>query len=156
MRHCAFRRKQHKLHVFQTEAAGLRRMNWLFSYLFIHSLFNVSTSVYTAPELRKIDVSWIGKDVEGNGSSLIWGTLLSFSWKDSLRTVGLLPPEYKLEAWASLRERINWGMEINTWIPTCDIVSGMDSSGSGYAAVKDSYEHGNEPSGSLKYWEILE
>jgi hypothetical protein len=33
---------------------------------------------------------------------------------------------------------------------------GLDSSGSGYRPVAGSCEHGNEPSGSIKFWEFLE
>jgi hypothetical protein len=33
---------------------------------------------------------------------------------------------------------------------------GLDRPGSGYRSVEGSYEHGNEPSGSLKCWEVLE
>ena len=33
---------------------------------------------------------------------------------------------------------------------------GLDSSGSGKGLVEDSCEHGNKPSGSIKYWEVLE
>jgi hypothetical protein len=33
---------------------------------------------------------------------------------------------------------------------------GVDSSGSGQGPVVSSCEHGNEPSGSIKYWEIIE
>jgi hypothetical protein len=33
---------------------------------------------------------------------------------------------------------------------------GLDRSDSGYGPVEDSCEHGNEPSGSIKYWELLE
>jgi hypothetical protein len=33
---------------------------------------------------------------------------------------------------------------------------GLDSTGSGQEPVEDSCEHSNEPSGSIKYWEILE
>jgi hypothetical protein len=32
----------------------------------------------------------------------------------------------------------------------------LDLSGSGYGPVERSCEHGNEPSGSIKYWEILD
>jgi hypothetical protein len=32
----------------------------------------------------------------------------------------------------------------------------LDLSGSGYGPVERSCEHGNEPSGTIKYWEILE
>jgi hypothetical protein len=37
-----------------------------------------------------------------------------------------------------------------------DGMIGLDSSGSGYELAEDSYEHGNEPSVSIRYWEILE
>jgi hypothetical protein len=33
---------------------------------------------------------------------------------------------------------------------------GLDRSGSGYGPVEGSCEHGNEPSGSIKCWEVLE
>jgi hypothetical protein len=33
---------------------------------------------------------------------------------------------------------------------------GLDTSGSGYGSEAGSCEHDNEPSGSIKYWEILE
>jgi hypothetical protein len=33
---------------------------------------------------------------------------------------------------------------------------GLDLSGSGEEPMEDSCEHGNEPSGSIKCWEILE
>jgi hypothetical protein len=33
---------------------------------------------------------------------------------------------------------------------------GLDRSGSGYEPVEVSCEHGDEPSGSLKCWEVLE
>jgi hypothetical protein len=33
---------------------------------------------------------------------------------------------------------------------------GLDRSGSGYGPVKDCCEHGNEPSDSIKCWEVLE
>jgi hypothetical protein len=33
---------------------------------------------------------------------------------------------------------------------------GYDRSGSGYEPVKGSCERGNEPSGSIKLWEVLE
>jgi hypothetical protein len=33
---------------------------------------------------------------------------------------------------------------------------GLDSSDSGYGLVAGSCEHGNEPSDSIKYWDILE
>jgi hypothetical protein len=33
---------------------------------------------------------------------------------------------------------------------------GLDTSGSGYGPVEVSCEHGNEPSGSIKCWIILE
>jgi hypothetical protein len=33
---------------------------------------------------------------------------------------------------------------------------GLDQSGSGQGSVKGSFERGNEPSGSVKRWEILE
>jgi hypothetical protein len=33
---------------------------------------------------------------------------------------------------------------------------GLDLSGSGYGPMMGSYEHGNEPSVSIKFWEILE
>jgi hypothetical protein len=33
---------------------------------------------------------------------------------------------------------------------------GLDSSGSGYGPVEGSYDHGNEPSGSITGWEVLE
>jgi hypothetical protein len=33
---------------------------------------------------------------------------------------------------------------------------GLDSSTSGYGPVEGSCKHGNEPSGSMKCWEILE
>jgi hypothetical protein len=33
---------------------------------------------------------------------------------------------------------------------------GLDRSSSGQGRVEGSYEHGNEPSGSLKCWEVLE
>jgi hypothetical protein len=33
---------------------------------------------------------------------------------------------------------------------------GLDSSGSGWIPVVGSCEHGNEPLGSVKYWEIIE
>jgi hypothetical protein len=33
---------------------------------------------------------------------------------------------------------------------------GLDRSGSGYGPVEDSCEHGNDPSGSIKRWEVLE
>jgi hypothetical protein len=32
----------------------------------------------------------------------------------------------------------------------------VDGSGAGYRPVEGSYEHGNEPAGSIKCWEILE
>jgi hypothetical protein len=32
---------------------------------------------------------------------------------------------------------------------------GLDLSGSGFCPVEDSCEHGNEPSDSTKYWDIL-
>jgi hypothetical protein len=41
-----------------------------------------------------------------------------------------------------LRERIEW--------------CGLDQSGSEYGPVEGSCEHGREPSGSVKYWEVLE
>jgi hypothetical protein len=34
--------------------------------------------------------------------------------------------------------------------------SGLDRFGSGYGPVEGSCEHGNEPSGSIKCWEVLE
>jgi hypothetical protein len=34
--------------------------------------------------------------------------------------------------------------------------SGLDGYGSRYGAVEDSCEHGIEPSGSIKFWEVLE
>jgi hypothetical protein len=33
---------------------------------------------------------------------------------------------------------------------------GLDRSGSGYGPVEGSCEHGSEPSGSIKFWEVLE
>jgi hypothetical protein len=33
---------------------------------------------------------------------------------------------------------------------------GLDSSGSEYKPVEGSFEHGNEPLGSIKCWEVLE
>jgi hypothetical protein len=33
---------------------------------------------------------------------------------------------------------------------------GLDRSGSGWGLVEGSCEHGSEPSGSIKYWEVLE
>jgi hypothetical protein len=33
---------------------------------------------------------------------------------------------------------------------------GLDRSGSGWAPVEGSCEHGDEPSGSIKCWEVLE
>jgi hypothetical protein len=33
---------------------------------------------------------------------------------------------------------------------------GLDSSDSGKGAMEDSCEHGNEPSGSIRSWKILE
>jgi hypothetical protein len=33
---------------------------------------------------------------------------------------------------------------------------GLDRSGSGYGPVEGSCEHSNEPSGSIKCWEVLE
>jgi hypothetical protein len=33
---------------------------------------------------------------------------------------------------------------------------GVDSNGSAYRLVEGSFEHGNEPSGCIKCWEILE
>jgi hypothetical protein len=33
---------------------------------------------------------------------------------------------------------------------------GLDRSGSGQRPMEDSCEHGNEPSGSIKCWEVLE
>jgi hypothetical protein len=33
---------------------------------------------------------------------------------------------------------------------------GLDRSGSGYEPVKGFYESGNEHSGSIKFWEVLE
>jgi hypothetical protein len=33
---------------------------------------------------------------------------------------------------------------------------GLNSSGSGQGPVEGSYEHGNEPSGYMKFWEIVE
>jgi hypothetical protein len=33
---------------------------------------------------------------------------------------------------------------------------GIDLSGSGYGPVVGSFEHGSEPSVSIKYWEIIE
>jgi hypothetical protein len=36
-----------------------------------------------------------------------------------------------------------------------NIKMNLNSSGSGYGIVTSSYEHGNEPSGPIKCWEIL-
>jgi hypothetical protein len=33
---------------------------------------------------------------------------------------------------------------------------GLDRTGSGYGPVEGSFEHGDEPSGSIKHWEVLE
>jgi hypothetical protein len=33
---------------------------------------------------------------------------------------------------------------------------GLDRSGSGYGPMEGSYEHGNEPSGYIKFREVLE
>jgi hypothetical protein len=33
---------------------------------------------------------------------------------------------------------------------------GLDRSGSGYGSMEGSCEHDNEPSGSIKYWEVLQ
>jgi hypothetical protein len=33
---------------------------------------------------------------------------------------------------------------------------GLNQSGSGYGPMEGSCEHGNEPSGSIKHWEVLE
>jgi hypothetical protein len=33
---------------------------------------------------------------------------------------------------------------------------GLDRSGSGWGPVEGSCEHGNEPMGSINYWEVLE
>jgi hypothetical protein len=41
----------------------------------------------------------------------------------------------------------------------CTVTMGcyrLDSSGSGEGPVEGSYEQGNEPTGSIKFWEILE
>jgi hypothetical protein len=34
--------------------------------------------------------------------------------------------------------------------------SGLDGYGSGYGSVEGSFEHGIEPSGSIKCWRVLE
>jgi hypothetical protein len=53
-------------------------------YLFIIGLFNdaVHSPDYTASNESIISESWIGKDVEGSGRGLMWGTIPEFTWKD--------------------------------------------------------------------------
>jgi hypothetical protein len=63
-------------------------------YLFICSLFNCALSVTQNEGM--ISECWIGKDIEGSGHGLIYGTSPAFAWRDwekkqksSVRIAGL-------------------------------------------------------------------
>jgi hypothetical protein len=65
--------------------------------------------------------------------------------------------------WKNQKERDHWEeLDVSRKIILRRILenrmgwNGLDSSGSGQRPVEGSCEHGNEPSGSIKCWEILE
>jgi hypothetical protein len=53
------------------------------------------------------------------------------------------------------RPRCMWVDNVNMFLESRMRWHGMDSSGSGQGPVEDSFDHGNVPSGSIQFWEVL-
>jgi hypothetical protein len=51
---------------------------------------------------------------------------------------------------------VDWRIILNIYLREMGWWYGLDSSSLGQRPVANSFEHGNEPSVSIKYWEILE
>jgi hypothetical protein len=54
-------------------------VNWFLFSLF-HDAFSLAQTIVS--NKRMIGEWWIGKDVEGSGRSLLWSTILTFTWRD--------------------------------------------------------------------------